>query len=241
MKPHDVLAAFGANQGNGAETFRKTVALLEREFGKMVVSRLIRTRAVTTGAGVKAGAEVPPEPDYWNAVLRFQVPETWTPCQLLDQFLELEAQMGRNRAETTPHWAARPLDLDLLLWDSLFLDAAPQLVVPHPMMAWRQFVLEPACEIAADWVHPLTGLNLRELLNALAGDSGRPNLKSGSAANSSNQFELWDSMEPIPETLLELARQTHRPILARRWVCRNGEPESVWTQIQTLVRRAYHP
>ena len=154
----EVLVAFGANLGDGEKTFHDAAAAIQETFGPVRTSSLIRTRAVTTGGG--SGKE----PDYWNAVLRFHAPSGWTPLELLRWLLALEKTLGRKRAGG--HWAARTADLDLLLWDGLFLDAAPELVLPHPMIPWRDFVLGPACEIAPEWVHPLTGLTLREMRDA---------------------------------------------------------------------------
>ncbi len=70
-----------------------------------------------------------------------------------------EAEFGRERRQ---RWGPRSLDLDLLLYDGLILDT-PQLVVPHPRMAWRRFVLEPAVEIAGQMLHPTLGWSIARL------------------------------------------------------------------------------
>ena len=75
----------------------------------------------------------------------------------------IEADLGRRRAE---RWGPRPLDLDLLLYGELVLES-PSLTIPHPRMAWRRFVLEPAAEVAADMVHPTTGWTIARLLDHL--------------------------------------------------------------------------
>lgn len=85
------------------------------------------------------------------------------PHRLLAQLLLIEEQFGRQRGT---RWAQRPLDLDLLLYDRVSLET-PQLTVPHPRMAWRRFVLEPAAEIAAEMVHPVTGWTIGRLLENL--------------------------------------------------------------------------
>ena len=81
-------------------------------------------------------------------------------AQLHRALLEIEAQLGRQREQ---HWAARTLDLDLLLYDDLVL-RTNDLTVPHPAMAYRRFVLEPAVEIAANWTHPIIGWTIAELV-----------------------------------------------------------------------------
>ena len=76
----------------------------------------------------------------------------------------MELDFGRTR---TVHWGPRTLDLDLLLFEQLVMDR-PELVVPHPAMWYRRFVLDPAAEIAAEMVHPILKQSVSELQRALA-------------------------------------------------------------------------
>ena len=84
------------------------------------------------------------------------------PEALLAELLAIEARAGRRRGEPN---APRTLDLDLLLWDDAVL-ATPGLTLPHPRLHERLFVLEPAAELAPDWVHPVLGLSLGALRDA---------------------------------------------------------------------------
>ena len=73
------------------------------------------------------------------------------PEELLAQLMQIEKDAGRTREI---HWGPRTLDLDLLLYDDRIL-TNPELVIPHPGIEKRKFVLDPLCEIAPYEVHPL--------------------------------------------------------------------------------------
>ena len=83
------------------------------------------------------------------------------PRELLEWLLGVEQRFGRER----PHAGApRTLDLDLILYGDRVIDE-PGLVVPHPRFRERRFVLAPLSEIAPDWIDPVTGRTVRELLS----------------------------------------------------------------------------
>ncbi len=101
------------------------------------------------------------QPDYLNSVLQA---ETELPAlALLDALQAIEAAMGRVR---TVRWGPRIIDLDLLLYGSERI-AHPRLVVPHPEMIRRRFVLQPLADLAPDLVIPGTSDTVRALLAAL--------------------------------------------------------------------------
>jgi 2-amino-4-hydroxy-6-hydroxymethyldihydropteridine diphosphokinase len=79
--------------------------------------------------------------------------------------LEIEtAVFGRKR---TRRWGPRSIDLDLIFYGSTIIDMAPQLLLPHPRVHERRFVLAPLADIAPEFVHPVYGLRINELLAAL--------------------------------------------------------------------------
>ena len=90
------------------------------------------------------------------------------PEALLDRLLAVEAVFGRERGERN---AVRTLDLDLLDYDGLIIDTK-RLILPHPRLHERRFVLEPLYEIAPGWHHPSLGLTAAELLDRLP--AGQP-------------------------------------------------------------------
>lgn len=102
------------------------------------------------------------QPWYQNRV--FSVRTDQTPRELIKTLLSVEAELGRVR---TVKNAARVLDLDLLAYGESIIDEPPETIVPHPRMHLRAFVLYPLREIAPDWIHPVSGLGVSELIRRL--------------------------------------------------------------------------
>ncbi len=101
------------------------------------------------------------QPAFVNAVCRVW---TWLdPFSLLHELKRIEAASSRHRTFVN---APRTLDLDILIYGGLVLDS-PGLVVPHPRMAERSFVLAPLSEIAPDAIHPVLKAHARTLLARL--------------------------------------------------------------------------
>ncbi len=112
------------------------------------VSPLYRNPAIGPGT----------QPDYLNAVAELDT--TLDALALLTQLQGIENRQGRIRSE---RWAARTLDLDLLLYGNAYIDL-PQLQVPHPRLCERNFVLYPLHDIAPNLVLP-DGASLHALLD----------------------------------------------------------------------------
>jgi len=87
------------------------------------------------------------------------------PVALMRGLLAIEVEMGRVRVGI-PAKGPRLIDLDLIFFDDLVMETA-DLTVPHPGIAGRGFVLKPLAEIAAGWVHPVTGVTVAEMLKQL--------------------------------------------------------------------------
>ena len=90
---------------------------------------------------------------------------------LLERLLLIEASQGRSRGRVAN--LARTLDLDLLLWGDCVIDL-PGLVVPHPRMHQRSFVLDPLCDLVPDAVHPLLGETIAALAQRARDPDGGP-------------------------------------------------------------------
>ena len=87
------------------------------------------------------------------------------PCRLLEMLHAIEAEAGRVRG--VPN-APRTLDLDLLAMDDRVV-ATPKLVLPHPRLQDRAFVLAPLDDIRTDWTHPVLHLSVATMLEAVSG------------------------------------------------------------------------
>jgi 2-amino-4-hydroxy-6-hydroxymethyldihydropteridine diphosphokinase len=148
------LIALGSNLGDRAAQLRQANA----ELASLPATRLIaRSRwHETPPIGGPTG-----QGPFLNAAAL--VSTSLTPVGLLAELRRIEASLGRVRNE---RWAARSLDLDVLLYDGV-MHQTPELEIPHPRMAFRRFVLEPAAEIASWMVHPESGWTVGALLQHL--------------------------------------------------------------------------
>jgi 2-amino-4-hydroxy-6-hydroxymethyldihydropteridine diphosphokinase len=87
-------------------------------------------------------------------------------CELLNELLRIETEMGRVRVAK---WGPRLIDLDLLLYGQDVIDDAT-IIVPHPLMHMRKFIMAPIAEIAPELMHPVIGKTMLELFRELSED-----------------------------------------------------------------------
>jgi 2-amino-4-hydroxy-6-hydroxymethyldihydropteridine diphosphokinase len=144
------LVAVGSNLGNRQQTLDRAVEVLTRHDHLRLLQRS-RWRETSPAGGP------PGQGTFLNGALLLET--SLAPERLIEVLQATETEFGRDRRQ---RWGPRSLDLDLLLYDGLILDT-PQLVIPHPRMAWRRFVLEPAAEIAGSLLHPTLGWSVARL------------------------------------------------------------------------------
>jgi 2-amino-4-hydroxy-6-hydroxymethyldihydropteridine diphosphokinase len=149
LPPQRSAIALGSNLGDSLTILQDALKLLTETPGVTLQAQSSWYQTAPVG---------PPQPDYINgcAVLEAQL----TPQELLETLQNIEAQFGRVRQE---RWGPRTLDLDFLLFDDLILET-PTLQLPHPRMTERAFVLVPLAEIAPDWIEPVSGKAIAQLV-----------------------------------------------------------------------------
>ena len=176
------IVALGANlpssAGDPSHALHEAVAILhaEPDISIVAVSRTWHTPAFPAGSG----------PDYANAAALIRT--GLAAPVVLDRLHGIEARFGRDRS--AGRWSARVLDLDLIALDDLILPDAEtlrhwidlplarqqvetpdRLILPHPRLQDRGFVLAPLAEIAPGWRHPLTGKTVLGMLAELGVDA----------------------------------------------------------------------
>lgn len=144
--------ALGANLADPTEQFASALAALDSAGQRVITTS---QNHITPAMGSEAGG------DFHNAAA--VVDTSLPPAELLQLLHSIEAKLGRER---TIVWGPRSLDLDLLFYADQVMEST-SVVVPHPAIWYRRFVLAPLNEIAAAWVHPTLGQTVSELLQHL--------------------------------------------------------------------------
>jgi 2-amino-4-hydroxy-6-hydroxymethyldihydropteridine diphosphokinase len=148
------LLALGSNVGDRGAQLDAAVI----ELGTLPGTTLL---AKSTWHATRPVGGPPGQGDFLNGAALIET--SIEPAELGRMLQIIEQRLGRQRTE---RWAARSLDIDLLLYGDRVIDQ-PDLQVPHPRMSFRPFVLAPAAEIAADMLHPKIGVSVGELWDHL--------------------------------------------------------------------------
>ncbi len=221
------LIGCGSNLGKRREQLDLALDLLRFMPGVelLAVSRYLETRPVGGPAGQGC---------YLNGACLIET--DLGPHDLLGALMAVENTLERRRDE---RWGERTIDLDLLLYEDLVLDT-PDLVLPHPRMATRRFVLEPSAEIAAELPYPPGACTVRELLDnisvphplvAVVGVPGSGTTEVAVAVADATLARLMRATVPLPmaegdpdrdadaaaEPWLEAAAAWQRPLAIDRW------------------------
>lgn len=156
----NLYLGLGSNQGARLQLMQRALELLEERIGRVVgQSALYET---------KPWGFVSDHP-FLNAVVAIQT--DLEPLQVLDVTQKIERDLGRRKKSAGGHYSDRTMDIDLIFYDDRCLDL-PDLVLPHPQMHLRDFVLRPMAELAPDFVHPVLGKTMTELFQTLLREEG---------------------------------------------------------------------
>lgn len=184
-QPTIIYLGLGSNVGHRPRHLRHGLRSLQaRGIDVEAVSSLYLTEPVLERPSTEDHDSGDAGPWYVNCVAR--VRSTLEPRRLVDLLLDVEEAAGRERrrsnvgpahrtagaaGEQRPGPEPRPLDLDLLLYGDVVVEG-PGLVVPHPRMHLRRFVLRPLCELDPGIRHPVAERTVRSLLDKLPGGEG---------------------------------------------------------------------
>jgi len=150
-----VYLGLGSNLGDRDQNLDKARDMLSQRMRVVQVSSVYDTEPMYNTE----------QPRFLNQV--YQVTTRLEPLPLFHLVKGIESRMGRTGKTNEP----RPIDIDILFYGDQVIDT-PELVIPHPRLAERAFVLMPLAEIAPDLVHPVTGRTISELVSGLDGVQG---------------------------------------------------------------------
>ena len=146
-----VYLGLGTNLGGKEQNLRMSVKKIEERIGNVVS---LSAFYATAPWGFSS------ENSFLNAAVCVET--TLLPLQVLEETQRIERELGRTEKSVNGLYADRLIDIDLLLYDDRVMDAEG-LILPHPLMTERRFVMEPLSEIAPDVVHPVLHKTMKEL------------------------------------------------------------------------------
>lgn len=193
------LLALGSNLGDRGAKLDAALAAIDELPDTQVLAR-------STWHATRPVGGPPGQGEFLNGAALLET--KLEPAALRRALRQIEQRLGREHAE---RWAARALDIDLLLYDDRVIDE-PELQVPHPRMSFRPFVLAPAAEVAADMVHPVLGVSIGALWRHLQHAEDEAIICGGAADDRERLVkELQFHFRPPLFSRLPLPAESQRP------------------------------
>ena len=146
---NNVFLLTGGNMGDRRQNLLLAATIIDQKIGNILSTSAI----YETEAWGKID-----QPSFYNQVL--QVQTDYSPNELLQEILAIELHMGRERIVK---YGPRLIDIDILFYNHEVIET-PELIVPHPQIQHRRFVLTPLAELVPEFVHPFLQKTMRELL-----------------------------------------------------------------------------
>lgn len=150
-----ILLGLGTNLGDRLLNLRTAIARLEALLGPLQISSVYESPAL-----LKEGSPAEWNRPYLNMAAKADCPIA--PGALLTELKTIEMDMGR--LPDAPTWSPRVIDIDILSHGESIIESST-LILPHPHIASRPFVLMPMMEIAPDWKHTLSGQSILQMLS----------------------------------------------------------------------------
>jgi 2-amino-4-hydroxy-6-hydroxymethyldihydropteridine diphosphokinase len=153
-----IYLSLGSNLGSRDQNIEEAIKLIQSRIGVIEkVSLIYESEAWGFFS----------ENSFYNCCLSLRT--QLNPLPLLDELLKIEKEMGRIRLGSG--YSDRIIDIDLLFYGQQELDH-PRLIIPHPSMGDRRFVMHPLAEIAPELLHPVTGKTVLEMLQECTDPGG---------------------------------------------------------------------
>ena len=149
FKMSTVFIALGSNLGDRQSALKQARFAISQQIGEISQESSIYETEAWGYDGEK----------YLNQVI--EIRSSLEPHDLLDAVLEIETELGRS--DRTGAFENRIIDIDILFYDDLVM-ISHDLIIPHPHMKDRRFVLEPLAEISRDWIHPIFKITAGQML-----------------------------------------------------------------------------
>ena len=150
QSPASIFISLGSNLGEREKNLLDAIHLITK---LPHTNSIHQSKMYVTAAWGKTD-----QPDFINMVI--EINSSLSPDELMNSLIHIEEEMGRVRNE---HWGPRIIDLDILFYGNEIVNS-PKLIIPHPELQNRNFVLVPLHEIASKFIHPVLKKSVAQLV-----------------------------------------------------------------------------